>query len=92
MEPVGVPRSVTQTELADLVRLLLEIEGWEQRAEGTGAIGACESYASLRIRAGSSSSVVWEDANNIGKNNRLSRVRDAILDAVFETDEGDEPE
>ncbi|MBN2496308.1 MAG: hypothetical protein JXR96_17070 [Deltaproteobacteria bacterium] len=68
----------------DLVRLLLETEAWQQLEPDRMAVPD-ESRASLYIQAGSESSQIWEWYNNLEKNGRLIRIRDAMTALAWDT-------
>ena len=74
---VVVQRRVASGEVTAVVRLLLEVEAWEQRV-GQQAPLPDESRATLAIRCGSAESSVWERYNDLPRGQRLSRVRDAL--------------
>lgn len=56
-----------------LVRLLVELQAWEQRTPPRPPVPD-ESAAGLRIAAGGGQATIWEWFNEMGTNQRLSRV------------------
>ncbi len=56
-----------------LVGLLVELQAWEQRTPPRPPVPD-ESAAGLRIRAGGEEARIWEWFNDMGTNQRLSRI------------------
>ena len=56
-----------------LIGLLVELQAWEQRTPPRPPVPD-ESAAGLRIRAGGEEARIWEWFNDMGTNQRLSRV------------------
>lgn len=73
MAPV-VCKRVGGRELVDPVRLLAELEAWEQRTADEPPV-ASESRAHLMITLERSASRVWERVNEMAANNRLIRIK-----------------
>jgi hypothetical protein len=79
------PRGPSQrTEVAvDPVRhravaaLLVELKAWKQRVSERTAVPD-ESRAGLTIRCGGAEARIWEWYNDLGKHQRIARVRDAL--------------
>jgi hypothetical protein len=56
-----------------LIGLLVELQAWEQRTPPRPPVPD-ESAAGLRIRAGGEEARIWEWFNDMGTNQRLSRI------------------
>jgi hypothetical protein len=56
-----------------LIALLVELQAWEQRTPPRPPVPD-ESAAGLRIRAGGAEARIWEWFNDMGTNQRLSRI------------------
>ena len=56
-----------------LIGLLVELQAWEQRTPPRTPVPD-ESAAGLRIRAGGEEARIWEWFNDMGANQRLSRI------------------
>jgi hypothetical protein len=65
---------VSRSQLLELVRLLLELEAWEQRSAEHPPVPD-ESRAVLTIRAGGRMSRVWERVHEMEQSLRLVRVK-----------------
>jgi hypothetical protein len=65
-------------ELVDFVRLLVELEAWEQRTADEQPV-ADESRARLTISVGGGCSSVWERAREMRANDRLLRIKSSLL-------------
>ena len=76
-EEVGEPHDLSGDEVAELVRLLLELEAWRQLEPERTPVPD-ESRATLAISAGSAESEVWEWYNDLEANDRLIRIRDKM--------------
>jgi hypothetical protein len=61
-------------ELVELVRLLAELEAWDQRTSDEPPV-AGESRAHLTITLDRSASRVWERVNEMAANDRLIRIK-----------------
>lgn len=82
-EEVGEPRDLSGTEVAELARLLLELEAWRQLEPERMPVPD-ESRASLRISAGDAESEIWEWFNDLADNQRLIRIRDKMQQLAWE--------
>lgn len=60
-----------------LVALLVELKAWKQQVPERRAVPD-ESRAGLMIRCGGSEARIWEWYNDLGRNQRIARVRDAL--------------
>jgi hypothetical protein len=60
-----------------LTTLLIELQAWKQRVPERRAVPD-ESRAGLTIRCGAAEARIWEWYNDLGKNRRIARVRDAL--------------
>jgi hypothetical protein len=60
-----------------LATLLLELQAWKQRVPDRRAVPD-ESRAGLTIRCGDAQARIWEWYNDLGKLQRIARVRDAL--------------
>ena len=80
-EPGGQPQTVEGKagveRVMEMVRLLLEIEAWEQRIPEAMPIPD-ESRAHLTIHCGSTTSTIWERYNDLAKGQRLIRVKEHL--------------
>jgi hypothetical protein len=76
---VVVQREVAAGRVAAIVRLLLEIEAWEQRVAERPPLPD-ESRATLTLRCGAAESSIWERFNDLAQGQRLARVRDALAE------------
>jgi hypothetical protein len=73
-EPGVTRKQLDRRELVDFVRLLVELEAWEQRtADKPPAAG--ESLAHLTITLDWSASRVWERVNEMAADDRLIRIK-----------------
>jgi hypothetical protein len=61
----------------ELIQLLLEIEAWKQHDMPEGSIN--DARASLELRVGSDRSRIWEWADDLDANERLSRVERMLV-------------
>jgi hypothetical protein len=57
--------------------LLVELKAWKQRVPERIAVPD-ESRAGLTIRCGGAEARIWEWYNDLGKHQRIARVRDAL--------------
>lgn len=80
-DPEVTTGEVTAKELMSLVKLLVELEAWEQRTEERTLVPD-ESLARLEIQVGGHEAGFWEFYNDMGENNRLSRIRDRMKSVV----------
>ena len=71
------PRKLTQADLQNLIKLLLELKTWEQRVPERIAVPD-EGRASLRIQVGPASSEIWEWYNDMKANDRLIQIRETM--------------
>jgi hypothetical protein len=60
-----------------LAMLLIELQAWKQRVPERRAVPD-ESRARLTIRCGDAEARIWEWYNDLGKLQRIARVRDAL--------------
>lgn len=60
-----------------LATLLIELQAWKQRVPERRAVPD-ESRAGLTIRCGAAEARIWEWYNDLGKLQRIARVRDAL--------------
>lgn len=58
--------------------LLIELKAWKQQVRERRAVPD-ESRAGLTIRCGAAEARIWEWYNDLGKLQRIARVRDALL-------------
>lgn len=72
--PQVTQRRVGETALRALLRLLVELQAWEQRTPERMPV-ADESRATLTIWAGGGSSQIWERVNDMPANNHLIRIK-----------------
>ena len=71
------PIIMTAQQVRTLVRLLLELEAWEQRVPDREAV-LDESVATLSMRIGSIESYIWEWYNDLSANDRIIRVKQLL--------------
>lgn len=82
--PLGAPaaevtrKQVDGRELVGVVRLLVELEAWEQRTAEEPPI-AGEGRAHLTISVGGRGSSVWERVREMRANDRLLRIKSRLL-------------
>lgn len=76
-EAVVTRKQIDGRELVELVRLLVELEAWEQRTADEQPV-AGESRASLTISVKGSTSRVWERVNEMPLNNRLIQIKTCL--------------
>ncbi len=69
---------VDADRVAEVARLLVEIEAWEQREPERPPVPD-ESRARLAIQLGQDRVEIWEWHNDLGRNGRIVRVRDLLL-------------
>jgi hypothetical protein len=84
-EPLSGTQRISERELLDLVRLLVELSAWEQRTADCLPVPD-ESRAYLTISLEGKSNEIWEWYNEMRANNRLVRIK-AWLEGQF----GDDP-
>ncbi len=60
-----------------LAALLVELKAWKQQVRERRAIPD-ESRAGLTLRCGDAEARIWEWYNDLGRNQRIARVRDAL--------------
>jgi len=60
-----------------LAALLVELKAWKQRVPERRAVPD-ESRAGLTIRCGGAEARIWEWYNDLGRLQRIARVRDAL--------------
>ena len=65
-------------ELVEIVRLLVELEAWEQRTADEQPV-AGESRARLSISVGRRVSCMWERVREMLENDRLLRVKNHLI-------------
>lgn len=83
-EKVGQPKSaVAAVDLQRLVALLVELAAWEQRVPNRMPVPD-ESRASLSIKLDEKSSTIWEWYNDLGKNQRIVRVRELMKQIAWQ--------
>lgn len=73
-EATVVRRMITQAQVRELARLLLELEAWDQRTPDRAPVPD-ESRATLTVTAGDLQTSIWEWHNDLEENGRLDRVR-----------------
>lgn len=73
-----IRRRVGAEQVAAMARLLVEIEAWEQRVPERMPVPD-ESRASLVVEVGGGRAAIWEWYNDLERNGRIARVRDALL-------------
>jgi hypothetical protein len=66
--------SIDQQMLLDLVRLLVQLEAWEQRVPDRPPVPD-ESCTSLTISLNGGASRIWERFNDLAANNRLVQIK-----------------
>lgn len=76
-EKAGQPKQVTPYEWRTLAALMVRQKLWQQRTPERPP-GNDESRASLILSCGSQVSTVWEWYNDLEKNGRMIRVREAM--------------
>lgn len=76
-EATVVRRSITQAQVAELARLLLEIEAWDQRTPDRLPVPD-ESRATLTVTAGDLKTSIWEWHGDLKRNGRIDRVREFL--------------
>jgi hypothetical protein len=67
-------KQVDEGRLVELIRLLVELQAWEQRVADEPPV-ADESRAHLTIRLNDGASRVWERVNQMAANNRLMQIK-----------------
>lgn len=72
--PTSSKTRVSQSDLLDLVRLLLELRTWEQRTPDAVPVPD-ESRAYLTINLKGNTGLVWERFNEMQANSRLIRIK-----------------
>jgi hypothetical protein len=77
--PDLVRRTLTPAQVQQVIRLLLEIRGWEQHRLERAPLPD-EVWATLTLKSGNIESSIWELYNKLEKNDRLVRVRRVLLD------------
>ena len=71
------PQDLSMDEIEDLVRLLIDIEAWEQRVPWF-ELFADETRAHLLVRVGGASSEIWEWQHDLDSNQRIVKVLDKM--------------
>jgi hypothetical protein len=66
--------TIDQHMLLNLVRLLVQLDAWEQRIPDRPPVPD-ESRASLSISVNGSTSTMWERFNDLATNNRLVQIK-----------------
>jgi hypothetical protein len=66
--------TIDQHMLLDLVRLLVQLDAWEQRIPDRPPVPD-ESRASLTISVNGSTNRIWERFNDLPANNRLVQIK-----------------
>jgi hypothetical protein len=69
---------VAPDRIAEVARLLVEIEAWEQREPERPPVPD-ESRARLTIRVGQERAEIWEWYNDLARNARIARARDLLV-------------
>jgi hypothetical protein len=86
-QPENAPDSwrgtVPEEAMKQLVRLLLEIEAWEQQAE-EDATRIDDAKARLEVRVGGEGDSIWEWANDLQANGRIVRIQQHLEALAFE--------
>ena len=70
-------KTISDKELYDLIKLLIEIESWEQKIPERTPLPD-ESRTYLHISTTQTSSSVWEWTNDEKKNERLIKIREML--------------
>lgn len=84
---VHPPKDVDPADLKRLVQLLIEFEAWNQKVPPRPPVPD-ESTARLSITAGDQASSIWEWFNDLGKNKRLVKIKDAMCKAAWDATKG----
>lgn len=77
--PERIQGTITEEQLRALVGLLVELRAWRQETPDRPPVPD-ESSAGLTIRAGGGEARIWEWYNDMPANNRLSRIRDRMVE------------
>jgi hypothetical protein len=80
-EPEVFTAEVSQGQLLELIRLLVETEAWEQREPERMPVPD-EARATLLIRAGGQESTTWELAHEMARSRRLILIKDKMSEIV----------
>ncbi|MGC4114062.1 MAG: hypothetical protein QM765_05270 [Myxococcales bacterium] len=84
---VHPPKDVSAAALRRLVELLIELEAWTQKVP-TRAPVPDEGTARLTLYAGDEATTTWEWFNDLGKNKRLVKLKDAMCKAAWDPAKG----
>lgn len=71
--------TVQDSDIRTLARLLLELEAWQQQTPERAPLPD-ESRATLTIHIGGTHTTIWEWYNELGRNGRIVRIRNSILE------------
>ena len=82
-EPDRWSGTVPQEAMVVLVRLLAEIEAWDQQAEEDDT-RIDDATARLEVRVGGEREAIWEWANDLQATGRLVRVQQHLAALAFE--------
>lgn len=77
-QPQALRGRVPAAHVAELAALLRELAAWEQRVPERMPVPD-EGRATLRIRCGEATTVIWERYNDLAATGRMVRVRDRLL-------------
>ncbi len=67
-------KHIDERELVNLIKLLIELRGWEQvTAEAQPVAGESRAWLTLNLNDGSTR--VWERVNDMAANSRLIRIK-----------------
>ncbi len=75
--------TVPEPALRQLVRLLVDVEAWEQRADEDDT-RIDDARARLEVRVGGERAAIWEWANDLQANRRIVRVKQHLEALAFE--------
>jgi hypothetical protein len=70
-----VQTKISERELVELIRLLVELSAWEQRTPEPEFFVVGESHARLKISIQGGMSSIWERFNHMQANNRLIQIK-----------------
>jgi len=69
--------NISRSEIDKVVNIVLEVEAWVQIAPSAAPFPD-ESRATLKISVGSDTAMIWERYNELLKNHRVGRIKDAL--------------
>ena len=77
-------RRVDSRELVELIRLLIDLEAWEQRsADKQPIVGESRAYLTISVKEDASR--VWERVNEMVANNRLVQIKTRLEELLNRT-------